>query len=176
MKTKIFTPQLIFATIIVLIAVFFRLFTQVPNFTPIGAIALFGGVYFTRKSYALLLPFAALLISDLFLGFHHLMFSVYLSFALVVGLGVLIKNNVKYYTVLGGAIGAAVLFFILTNFAVWVSTPYYTKDLVGLIQCYTLAIPFFFNGLLGDVFYSTVMFGSLYVASIRFPILAKQSI
>ncbi|MDD3878339.1 MAG: hypothetical protein PHT69_17095 [Bacteroidales bacterium] len=169
MDKKFFTNRFFFIAALIAVAVLFRLFTFVPNFTPIAAIALFGGAFMERKSFAFLLPFSALLISDLFLGFHNYMPAVYLSFALVVGLGILMRNNVKVYTVLGGAVAAAILFYLITNFAVWAGTPYYTKDLTGLLQCYTLAIPFFFNSLLGDIFYSSVLFGAFYFAQVRFP-------
>lgn len=174
MTSKIFTPRFIFIAVLIFVAAAFRLFTNVPNFTPIAAIALFAGAYASKKSYAFLLPFAALFLTDLIIGFHSLMLAVYLSFALTVGIGILIRKNVKILTVIGGAISSAVLFFIVTNFAVWVTTPYYTKDIAGLIHCYTMAIPFFHNAILGDLFYSGVLFSAFYFARLRFPVLAKQ--
>ena len=173
MNTKIFSPRFIFIAVLILAAAFLRLLPHIPNFTPIAAIALFAGANVSKKIYAFILPFAALLLSDLVLGFHNYMFAVYFSFAITVGLGILISKNVKIVTVLGGAIASAVLFFIITNFAVWAMTPFYTKDFAGLINCYTLALPFFNNGMLGDLFYSSVLFGSFYFASVKFPVLAK---
>jgi len=176
MNSKIFTPRLLIIAAIIFVAALFRLFTNIPNFTPIAAIALFGGAYITRKSYAFLVPFIALFVTDLIIGFHGFMLAVYFSFALTVGIGILISKNVKVLTVIGGAVASAVLFFIITNFAVWASTPYYTKDIAGLLQCYTLAIPFFHNSLIGDLLYSGVLFGAFYFARLRFPVLAKQTV
>jgi len=173
MNSKFLTPRLIFIAVLILAAAFLRLIPHLPNFTPVAAIALFGGAYISKKVYAFILPFAVLLLSDLVLGFHNYMFAVYLCFAITVGIGILMSNKVKVITVLGGAIASAIIFFIITNFAVWASTPFYTKDFAGLIKCYTLALPFFNNGILGDLFYSTVLFGSFYLASLRFPALSK---
>ncbi len=174
MSSKILTPRFLLIAALIIVAASFRLFTNIPNFTPIAAIALFGGAYLSKKPYAFLLPFTALFITDLIIGFHSLMFAVYLSFALTVGIGILMRKNIRVLTVLGGAVSSALIFFLITNFAVWLTTPYYTKDLTGLMHCYTMAIPFFHNGLLGDLMYSSVLFGSFYFARLKFPSLALQ--
>lgn len=162
--------KVVLAMIFVLIGVSLRLFPHPPNFAPIAAIALFGGVYFSRKT-ALILPIMAMTMSDIFIGSYEfsLMFSVYGSFLLCVILGFWLKKHKKWYTVLGSSFLAAFIFFFLTNFAVWIFTPWYTKTFFGLIQCYLMAIPFFKNTLLGNLFYTTVFFGSyeMIEASIR---------
>lgn len=173
MNSKIFTPRFIFISTLIIAAAFLRLIPHMPNFTPVAAIALFGGAFMTRKAFAFVIPFAALLLSDIFLGFHNYMLAVYVSFALTVGLGILLSKKVNVLTVLGGAVASAVLFFIITNFAVWMLTPQYTKDFAGLISCYTMALPFFNNGIMGDVFYSAVLFGAYGLFKMRFPALAK---
>jgi hypothetical protein len=102
-----------------------------------------------------------MLISDIFIGFYEplLMISVYGSFVLCGLIGLWLKKRKKWYTVTGGSVLGSVLFFIITNFAVWAFTPWYEKTLAGLIQCYTMALPFFRNTLLGDLFYVGVFFG-----------------
>ena len=138
-----------------------RVLPHPPNFAPILAIALFGGVYFSRK-IAFVLPIAAMVIADIFIGYYEfsLMFFVYGSFLLCVILGFWLKKHKKWYTIGGAAIISAILFFIITNFAVWVFTPWYAKTIPGIIQCYLMAIPFFKNTLLSGLFYVTVFFGS----------------
>lgn len=138
-----------------------RLLPHPPNFAPIAAIALFGGVYLSRK-FALGIPLLAMLLSDIFIGFYEplLMISVYGSFVLCGLIGLWLKKRKKWYTVLGGSVAGAILFFIITNFSVWAFTPWYTKTLAGLIQCYAMALPFFRNTLLGDLFYVIVFFGA----------------
>lgn len=154
-------------------AAIMRLLPHYPNFTPVAAIALFGGAHFSRRWLAFLVPVAALLISDIFLGFHAMMLPVYLSFLFVVLLGRLLKNNIRPLPVIGSSLAASTLFFLITNFAVWVGSPYYPQTLSGLVQCYTMAIPFFHSGLLGDLFYSGVFFGGYYFVEQRYPVLKQ---
>ena len=146
--------------IFILIGVVLRLIPHPPNFAPIGALALFGGVYLSRKM-ALGLPIVAMVISDLFIGYYtpELMAAVYGSFILCVLLGFWLKNHKKWYTVLGSSLLASVIFFFVTNFAVWAFTPWYAKTFSGIIQCFFMALPFFKNTLLGDLFYVSIFFG-----------------
>lgn len=153
--------EFIIALFLILIGVSLRFLPHPPNFAPIAAIALFGGVYLSRK-IAFILPLAAMAISDRFIGFYEpkLMISVYGSFLLCVILGFWLKKRKKWYTIGASALISAVLFFIITNFAIWVFTPWYAKTFFGLIQCYLMALPFFRNTLFGDLFYVTVFFGT----------------
>jgi hypothetical protein len=150
-----------------------RLVPHWPNFTPIAAMALFGGAYIKKKHLAFLLPFAALLLSDLFLGFHKWMIAVYASFALVVGIGMLLRKRVKFGSVLLASLSASLLFFVLTNFAVWLGSPFYPQNMAGLLESYTLAVPFLNNGILGDLFYSAIFFGGFYLVQQRYPALKE---
>jgi hypothetical protein len=152
--------ELIVAIIFIGIGVALRLLPHPPNFTPIAAIALFGGVYLSKK-LAFVLPLIAMIISDMFIGVYDqkLMLFVYGSFILCVFIGFWLKNNKKWYTVLGASILGAVSFFIITNFAVWAFTPWYAKDFSGILQCYLMALPFLKNTLSGDLFYVVIFFG-----------------
>ncbi len=165
--------RFIFITSVIVFGALMRLIPHWPNFTPIAAMALFGGAYFSKKHLALLIPLGAMLISDMFLGFHQWMIAVYISFAIVVGIGFLLKTRIKVGTVLLASLSSSLLFFIITNFAMWVGSPFYPQNFVGLMECYTAALPFLNNGILGDLFFSTIFFGGFYLAQIRFPALAK---
>ena len=134
----------------VLIAALTRLVPHPPNFAPITAMSLFSGAYFTRKQLAFILPLLAMLISDLFLGFHTISIFVYLSFAVITWMGQQ-KNRVTPKLVLMGS----VLFFLISNFGVWLL--YYPKTIDGLVTCFALAVPFFATSLLGDIFYSLIL-------------------
>ncbi len=160
------TLEFFIALLFVLIGVSLRLLPHPPNFAPILAIALFGGVYLSRR-IAFVLPIFAIAISDIFIGYYGiiLMIAVYGTFLLSVVLGFWLKKHKKWYTVGGIAILSAVLFFLITNFAVWAFTPWYAKTLSGIIQCYIMAIPFFRNTLLGNLFYVTVFFGAYEIAA-----------
>lgn len=155
-----------FILFLILIGAVTRFFPHAPNFTAIGAMALFGGTYLSKKT-ALILPILAMAISDAFLGFYDLriMAFVYGSFLICVFMGFFLKKNKKFYSILTASFLSAFIFFILTNFAVFIFTPWYEKTLSGLIQCYIMALPFLKNNLLGDIFYTGVFFGSFEIAS-----------
>lgn len=152
--------KIIIFLILVILGAVFRLLPHPWNFTPIAAIALFSGVYLGRK-YAFSVPILAMLFSDIFLGFYNwkLMAATYGSFALIGLIGLAIKRHKKPETILAGSLTASLLFFLITNFAVWQFTPWYSKTFSGLIQCFILALPFFKNTVLGDLLYVTLFFG-----------------
>lgn len=144
-----------------------RLLPHAWNFAPIAGIALFSGVYLGKR-YAIALPIIAMVIGDLFIGFYEwpLMVAVYGCFALTGLLGSIIKKHKSVETILAGSIIASVLFFIATNWAVWQFSPWYAKTLEGLLQSYAMALPFFRNTLLGDLFYTGVLFGAYELAMV----------
>lgn len=147
------------AIFLVVFGILSRLLPHHPNVAPITALCLFGGVYLPKK-FAFL-PLLALLISDYFIGFYGLdMLYVYGSFALIAGIGWWLKKHKKPMFILGSSFVSSVLFFLITNFGVWAPpNNWYPHTLNGLIQSYTLAIPFFRNTLLGDLGYTILLFG-----------------
>lgn len=145
---------------LILVAIVCRLLPHPPNFAPVAAIALFGGAVFTKRWMAFAIPLGIMLISDLIIGFHSLLPVIYILFALTVGIGFLLRNKIRMVNVIGASLAASILFFLGSNFAVWYGSGFYTQDLSGLLTCYTMAIPFFHNTLLGDLFYSGVLFGA----------------
>jgi hypothetical protein len=170
------TPRFLVLAGMILIAAFTRLIPHPPNFTAIGAMALFGGAYFSRKSLAFAVPLAAMFLSDLIIGFHQGMYAVYLSFIFIVMIGLTLKNKKKAGNVFLASVSASVLFFVITNFAQWLSYPLYSKDIAGLIACYVAAIPFFHYTLLGDLFFVGALFGLFELAKMKFPQLAKVKV
>ncbi len=173
MIKNLFNTRTLVLVGIILAAAFTRLIPHWPNFTAIGAVALFGGAYFNKKYLSFTVPFIALFITDLILGFHSTMWAVYLSFALIVVIGFNLRSQRKPLNVGVSAVSASVLFFIITNFAVWLSSPMYPPTIAGLIESYVLAIPFFHYTLLGDLFYVGVIFGIYELAKLKFPSLVK---
>lgn len=161
---------------ITLVAAATRLMPHPPNFTPIAAIALFGGAHFASKRAAFSVPLVAMFLSDLALGFglHPLVPFVYGSFALTVCLGLLIRHRRSLRTISGSALTGSVLFFIITNFGVWLQGNLYSMTVDGLPQCYVAAIPFFRNTLAGDAFYTAVLFGGFALAQRYFSILREE--
>lgn len=135
------------------------------NMTPITAIALFSSVYLgVRHSFFIVT--AAMFISDLFIGFYdwRVMLSVYLGFAMAGVIGILVRKYKTPVNILLGALGSSVFFFLFTNWAVWQFTPMYEHTIAGLIQDFTMAIPFFRNMLIGDLIYTGVLFGAYELA------------
>ncbi len=176
MNSKSITPGFLILTGMIFIAAFVRLIPHPPNFAPVAAMALFGGAYFTKRWVAFLIPLAAMFITDLILGFHSAMWAVYLSFMLIVVIGMLLIKQKKISNIFLASVSASVLFFAITNFAVWASGIYYPKDLSGLAASYTAAIPFFHYTLLGDLFFVALMFGSFELAKAKYPQLAKVDV
>lgn len=130
-------------------AVLVRLLPHPPNVTPITALALFGS-NFRNKYLGLFLPLIAMILSDIYLGFYGITAWVYGSFLFISLLGRYWKKiNVQNVLV------SSLMFFIITNFGVWVGG--YPKTLEGFLLCYTMAIPFFLNSILGDLFFSYLM-------------------
>jgi len=152
-----------------------RLIPHPPNFSPIAAMALFGGATFTSKRGAFLVPLLAMLLSDVVLGFSSITPVVYGSFALITCLGFWVRRRQTVWRLAGASVAAAVLFFVTTNFGVWALGDWYPLTWSGLAECYVAAIPFFRNTLWSDLFYSAVLFGGLKLAEKRWQWLAESN-
>lgn len=151
-----------------------RLIPHWPNFTPIAAIALFGGTFLKRKDLAFLVPVVAMLLSDLIIGFHSTMFAVYASFIAIVSLGLFLQSRLAVVNTISASLASSILFYLITNFASWTSgiMPY-PMNVAGLMQSYIAGLPFFFNGIIGDLFYNSVLFGALYMVTNRQTVFSK---
>ena len=153
------------ALILVVTAVIFRFIPHIANFTPVLAIALFGGAYLNKK-YALLLPLAIMMVTDLFLGVHNTILFTWGTILLISGIGMLLRQKRNPINVTLGAFSSAVMFFIITNFGVWIMG-WYPRTLEGLINCYTLAIPFFRTTMASTLVFSLVLFGAYEIVARR---------
>ena len=177
------SPRIKFIITVIFVGAFMRLIPHWPNFTPIAAIALFGGASLTKKHLAFAIPLIAMFVSDLIIGFHSYMIAVYISFAIVVLLGRLMVNKVTIGRVALTSITASVIFFLITNFAAWLASPVYTKDFMGLIQSYIAGlaffndggygISFFVNDIIAGLTFNAIFFGSFYFAKKKIPALAQ---
>ncbi len=152
--------RLVTLSIIVLVTALTRLLPHPPNVAPVAALALFGASVFERKWLGLLAPLAAMLLSDALIGFHGLMPYVYGCFAISWVLGLTLLKKPTIITVAGAALLSSVVFFLVTNFGVWFGSTFYPQTSAGLVACYTAALPFFQNTLLGDLAYSGLLFGT----------------
>lgn len=137
-----------------------RFLEHAPNFVPIGVLALWAGVYLQKK-YSIFIPLFVMLTSDAIIGFYDrtVMLSVYSGFAIMVLLGWWVKKNKSISNIIFASFGGAIFFYLTTNFAVWVTSTWYPQNLYGLLNSYTLALPFFRSSLMADLFYGAVFFG-----------------
>jgi hypothetical protein len=181
---------------VVVLAALARLLPHPPNFAPVCALALFGAVTLRPRWLGVALPVAAMFLSDVLLqvatglgvldgwlasgyGFHHWMVVVYVAVAAVAGVGTLVRRWV--YVPAAALVGSAV-FFAVTNFAVWMDgvvggpLAMYPPTWDGLVECYTMALPFYRMTLAGDLFYCGVLFGGLALAEAFAPGLVREAL
>lgn len=134
-----------------------------------AALALFAGCHLSGR-VGLILAFGAMAVSDLLghwfdipgMGLYDrtTMLTVYLSLGLTAGIGTWLKGRVGVATVPAASLAATAVFFIATNFACWLDPIMgYAPTGAGLLDCYVQALPFARNTLLGDLFYTSLLFG-----------------
>lgn len=165
----------------ILLAAFSRIIPHMPNFSPLGAIGLFGAAYFTKKWQAFLIPIAATWLSDLFINnviygqyyprftwFYEGFYWQYGSYLLITLAGLAIMKKVSPQRIIAGALCSSAIFFLISNFGCW---PAYPQTPEGLMACYAAGLPFLKGTLLGDLFYSVLLFGTFAFAQNRFPVL-----
>jgi len=164
-----FTYLVILAVLIAL-GVAGRLLPHPPNFTPMAAIALFAGFIFMKKYMAVVAVVAVMLLTDYF-AFGYLspdwfasksMMVVYLALLFPIVFRGFLQKKLGVLRIAGAALASSTVFFVATNFAVWVFSPMYEKTWAGLVLCYTMAIPFFQNTIAGDMMWSGIVFGSYF--------------
>lgn len=180
--------------LMVLLAGFSRILVHVDNFTPIGAMALFGGTYFSERWKAFLLPLISLFLSDMVIqgiilqgkyGFplYDSWYWVYGTFAIIVFIGKWIIKKVSIKNVILASVAGALAHWIITDFGVWLvgctditTGALYTKDSQGLVKCYYMALPYLKDFLVGTLFYSAILFGAFEWAQRKYPVLAQTHI
>lgn len=169
---------------LIVLAAFSRVIPHMPNFSPLGAMGLFGAAYFTKKWQAFLVPLAATWLSDLFINnviyaryypsftwFYDGFYWQYGSYVLITLAGLFILRKVTPQRIVAGALASTTIFFLLTNLACFPGSTVYAQDASGLMACYAAGIPFLKGTLLGDLFYSGVLFGSFAWLQQRVPVL-----
>ena len=172
---------------LIIVAALTRLLPHPPNFSPVEAIALFGGAYFAAKQWAVIVPLLAMLIADLALGALHgasyagyiggvSFWSVYACIALSVLLGFGLRGKVTGTRVLGYALAGSALFFAVTNFTAWMADPIYPKTTGGLAAAYAAGIPFLRWTVLSTLAYGALLFGGFALLRRRLPALRAQTV
>jgi hypothetical protein len=163
-RTMLIVGMILFAAVI-------RIVPHPWNLTPVGAMALFSGAVIRNRVMAFVFPLLAMLAGDLIVGFHILMPVVYASFLISTALGFWLRERRSGVRLGGVVLLGAIQFFLITNFGVWALLNSYPKTFAGLMTCYTAGVPFFWNTLSGDVCYSALLFGGLFLAERAYPAL-----
>ena len=158
---------------LVFLGVVARLLPHPANVAPVGAIALFGGTMLGKR-IGWWLPVLIMAVSDLFLGFYNSMPFTWFGFLLVGLLGLSFKSWHSWVRVPVGALAGASIFFLVSNFGVWLVGGLYPHTWAGLGSCYTLAVPFFRATIIGDMLYATAFFGLYNLATRTVNAQAKQ--
>ena len=141
----------------ILLGIVTRIIPHPPNFTALGAIALFGGAFIHNKKIAFTMPMLIMIASDFILG-YNITLSVYLGFLIMVFIGMYLQEKQNSLRIINATLIGSLIFFFITNFSVFLTSSLYPKSIGGLIECYTLAIPFFINTLSSNIIYSLIMF------------------
>ena len=144
---------------LILLGVVARLVPHPWNATPVTAIALFGGTYLSKRA-SVVLPLVIVAISDFLLGWHHTMPFTWGAFVLTAMLGWWVRRRASAGRIATAALVGSALFFVITNFGVWLPGDLYPLTWAGLWQCYVAAVPFFRATLVGDLVFTAVFFGS----------------
>ena len=154
-----------FALALILLGVLFRVLPHPNNMTPTAALALFAGVTLSPV-LAFTVPLIIMIVSDVFIGFHPLFWLVWPTFALVTWIGHAVRNREGSLPLMLASFGSSALFFAVSNLGVFLFEAMYPKTWAGFIQCFTMALPFFRNSLIGDLAYTAAAF-TLYAMAVR---------
>lgn len=172
-QEKLSTTQLVLIIALIAFAVLGRLLPHPPNFAPIAAIAIFGGALLPRR-LALTLPLTAMILSDSIIGFHSMILFTWGSFAVVaLASSKFVKLN-NPLSIVAASLSASVFFYLVTNFGVWLEGTMYPMTLSGIATSYYQAMPFFRNTLMGDLVFTTSLFGVYALVSYAVPIKASK--
>ena len=157
-----FSNQETFSMLLILLLVSFRIIPHPPNFTPIIAVAIMSSHLFKNSYLSVAVLLIAMVVSDLFIGFYKNFIFVYSALSLIVFIFFKINKNINYKNLFIFSIFGSLIFFLVSNFGVWLLGNLYEKNLKGLLDCYVMAIPFFRNTLLSTIVYCYGFYFSTY--------------
>jgi hypothetical protein len=143
---------------LIIVGILLRFLPHAANFTPVAAIALFGGATLSRKQ-ALAVPLALMIASDLFLGLHNVVLFTWGGFLLITLLGFRLQRHRGVSSTIGASFVSSFVFFVVSNFGVWLMG-WYPRTASGLLECYLMALPFFRDLTVSTLLYTTVLFGA----------------
>ncbi|HSX05302.1 MAG TPA: DUF6580 family putative transport protein [Candidatus Saccharimonadales bacterium] len=163
---RTYRAELIVALMLIALGISLRLLPHPANFAPIAAIAIFGGAVLPRQ-IAVWVPLGAMMLSDLFIGLYSMMWVTWVCY---LAIALASSHWLHRPNLLRGAaltVSSSLFFFVVTNLAVWVTSGMYAHSWIGLVRCYTMALPFFRNTLASDLAYTAALFGVFALARAR---------
>ena len=144
----------IFPIGLILILALSRLMPHPDNFTPIIALAIMSSYFFKNINFSYAIMLFSMLLADFFIGFYSHMLFVYLSLFLIVLIFFKISKKINYKNLFIFSFFGSVIFFLISNFGVWLVGNLYERNINGLIECYFMAIPFFKNTIISTLIFS----------------------
>jgi hypothetical protein len=180
MNTEISKKEsLLYRTLLAIFVIFLagalRFAPHPQNLTPIGAMALFSGAIIGNRRIAFVFPLLAFFARDFFIGYHKLTLLVCASFLINVALGLWLRNHRTIGRISLATLAGSIQFFLVTNFGVWLLLGTYPRTSAGLLTCYFVGLPLFWNTLAGDALYSTLLFGGYALAERILPALRPSA-
>ena len=148
------SKQEIFPIGLILILAISRLIPHPPNFTPVIAVAIMSSCFFKNINLSIIILTLSMLLSDLFIGLYYNIIFVYFSLILITIVFFKLSKKINYKTLFIFSFFGSLIFYIISNFGVWMLGNLYEKNINGLINCYVLAIPFFKNTFLSTTLFS----------------------
>ena len=142
-----------------------RLLPHAPDFTPVAATALLAATLLRVRLLAVLVPIAGMMLGDAMLGFYdwRVMAAVYGTLALPACAACLSDRLRRPLLIAPMLLSSSLIFFLVTNFAVWAFSPLYAANAAGLVKCYIAGLPFLRNMADGDLFWGLVLFGGYWL-------------
>lgn len=168
--------RLVLVVMLIAVSAYIRTRQYIPNVAPTTAIALLGGAMLPLP-WSFAVPLSAQFLSDLIIGFDELpiTYTIYGSFIAVVGIGMWLRRSQNPWRIIGASLASSILFYLVTNAAVWRFTAMYPPTLDGLVLSYIYAIPFFRNTIFGDMIYTYSLFLAVRYLPVAVAAAAKKS-
>ncbi|MED5502687.1 MAG: DUF6580 family putative transport protein [Pseudomonadota bacterium] len=153
--------DLMIPIIMMFLLVISRVISDIPNFTATIALIMFTSYLIRDKFLSVLVILVSQIISDLYIGIYSSMFFVYGAYVFIALLSPIIMNKLSFKSVLISSLVTPTIFYIVSNFGVWITGSTYPLSLDGLIMCYVAGIPFFDETLLYTVVFSVTIYAMM---------------
>ena len=153
MKINLIMPIILF-----ILLVLSRMITDIPNFTATIALVMFAGYLIQNRLLSILVILISQIVSDLYLGIYSSMIFVYAAYISIALLSPIMMKKMNTKSIVLSSVISPSIFFIISNFGVWLTGSIYTFNLPGLLACYIAGVPFFDESLISTVLFALTIF------------------